>query len=62
MPRCGTTEDENAVRVTLVVTEASADRSVSTWCHELAGESDLGVLRHHRMLPPAMGERAEEIL
>jgi hypothetical protein len=62
MPRGGATEDENMVRVTLVLTEASADRSVRTWCCELAEESGLGVLRHHRMLPPVMGERAREIL
>jgi hypothetical protein len=62
MPRGGATEDENGGRGSVVVTEASADRSVRTWCCELAGESDLGILRHRRMLPPVKGVRAEEIL
>jgi len=62
MPRGGTTKDENVICATLVLIEASAERSVRTWCRELAGESDWGVLRHHRMLPQVKGERAEEIL
>jgi len=47
MPRCGATYDENG---SLGSTRASEHRSVIAWCCELAGEFDLGVLRHHVLL------------